>query len=79
MSWVRFDPSVVTVKQSFIVSQIVDCPSVLLASVNKSSVRCRLLTTIQWHLFQVNKPTFLVVCIIRNTCGGVPVDLMFRL
>ena len=26
MSLVRFDPSIVTVKQSFIVSQIVGCP-----------------------------------------------------
>ena len=30
MSLVRFDPSIVTVKQSFIVSQIVSCPFVLL-------------------------------------------------
>ena len=26
MSWVRFYPSIITVKQSFIVSQIFDCP-----------------------------------------------------
>ena len=29
MSLVRFDPSIVTVKQSFIVSQIVGCPVIL--------------------------------------------------
>ena len=45
-SLVRFDPSIVTVKHSFIVSQIVSCPVfiswlVLLDSVNKSFVRCR--------------------------------------
>ena len=54
---VCFDPSIVTVKQSFIVSQIVSCPVVLAFSrslvlvlsrslvlldfVNKSFVRCR--------------------------------------
>ena len=45
MSLVRFDPSNVTVKQSFIVNQIVSGPVVLLHlvlidSVNKSFVRC---------------------------------------
>ena len=45
MSLVRFDPSVVTIMQSFIVSQIVSCPViiswlVLLDSVCKSFVRC---------------------------------------
>ena len=56
MSLVRFDSSInriVTVKQSFIVSQVVSYPVVLsqlvlLDSVNKSFV---LLTTIQWRLF----------------------------
>ena len=48
MSLVRFDRSIVTVKQSFIVSQILGCPVILslfglLESVNtvKSFVRCR--------------------------------------
>ena len=46
MSLGYFDSSIVTVKQSFIVSQIVGCPVillelVLLESVNKSFVRCR--------------------------------------
>ena len=64
MSLVYFDPSTVTVKQSFIVSQIVSCPVVLswlvlLDSVNKSFVRRGLLlTTIQWRLLQVSKPAF---------------------
>ena len=46
MSLVCFDPSTVTVNQSFIVSQIVICPVVLswlvlLDSVNKSFVRSK--------------------------------------
>ena len=46
MSLVRFDPSIVKVKQSSIVSQIVSSPVVLsklvlFDSVNKSFVRCR--------------------------------------
>ena len=46
MLLVRFDPSIITVKQSFIVSQIVGCPIilsllVLLDSVNKWFARCR--------------------------------------
>ena len=38
MSLVRFDPSIVTVKQSFIVSQIVSCPVVLSSFVSLDSV-----------------------------------------
>ena len=43
---VRFDPTIVTVKQSLIVSQIVSCPVilsylVLLESINKLFVRYR--------------------------------------
>ena len=46
MSLVRFDPSIVTVKQLFIVCQIIGCPVilsqlVLLESVNKSFELCR--------------------------------------
>ena len=45
VSLVSFDPSIITVNQSFIVSQIVSCPVllsclVLVDSVNKSFVRC---------------------------------------
>ena len=40
MSLVRFDPSIVKVKQSFIVSQIVSCPVVLSYFVLLDSVRC---------------------------------------
>ena len=57
LSLVRFDPSFVIVEQSFIVSQIVGYPVILstaplLESVNKSFVRCwlltrKLLTTVQ--------------------------------
>ena len=52
----RFDPSIVTVKQPFIVSLIVSSPVVLsllvlLDLVNKSFVRrWQLLATIQWRL-----------------------------
>ena len=40
MSLVRFDSSIVKVKQSFIVSQIVSCPVVLSYFVLLDSVRC---------------------------------------
>ena len=44
--WVRFDPTIVTIKQSLIVSQILSCPVVLsylvlLESINKLFARCR--------------------------------------
>ena len=44
--WVRFDPTIVTIKQSLIVSQILSCPVVLsylvlLESINKLFLRCR--------------------------------------
>ena len=48
MSLVRFDPSIVTVKQSFIVSQIVSCPVVLSSFVSLDSVVFTLPVTVDF-------------------------------